>query len=306
MEVEDEWMHYCEEPRSKQFVLCNIKDLKEIQTRKFHVPYDSSLLFDTVQVGNVIYFSGGGTPASEYSGEQYYQVMMRLTIKPTMETVVDKMANMNTARANHAMTAVGIKALYVVGGENTTGNLASCEEYSIETNKWREIAPLNEKKRWVSVSSFQGKLYAFGGSTSSEIKGTDIIEYLDTANPLVKHWEIVKLASGKDLWKKCFFVGAVPISESCILLFGGIVNDAEKNDCVAFNPIKKTMEKRGDMLRADAFYRTKYGLKKDKFAIVGSRDGDLHIFELAKGKWDLMLKKIWNPEYGTGLKASTF
>ena len=60
METEDVWMHYCEDPKSKQFILCNIEDIKEVQTRKYHVPYDSLYLFDTVQLKNVIYFSGGG------------------------------------------------------------------------------------------------------------------------------------------------------------------------------------------------------------------------------------------------------
>ena len=304
MEAEDEWMHYCEEPRSKLFVLCNIKELKEVQTRKYHIPYDSLYLFDTVQLKNVIYFSGGGAPASESSTEQFYQIMMKVTIKPSMEPVADKLANMNTARANHAMVAVSPKLLYVVGGTNSTGNIASCEEYNIATNKWKEIAPLNEKKKWVSLSPYKGRyLYAFGGSIA-ETKATDAVEFLDTTNP--KHWENIKIVSGKELWRSTFFVGAVPVSETCILLFGGIIKDAEKDECMAFNPIKKTMEKRPNLLRADAFYRTKYGMKAEKFAIIGSHDGDLHIFEKTKGKWDFMLKKIWNPAFGLDLKADTF
>eukprot|EP01022_Parablepharisma_sp_SALTPOND_P020935 TRINITY_DN3941_c0_g1_i1.p2 TRINITY_DN3941_c0_g1~~TRINITY_DN3941_c0_g1_i1.p2 ORF type:complete len:331 (+),score=44.40 TRINITY_DN3941_c0_g1_i1:78-1070(+) len=307
MEAEDEWMHYCEEPKSGQFVLCSLKDLKEIQTRKYRVPYDSLYLFDTVQTKNIIYFSGGGAPASESSAEQFYQIMMKVTIKPTMDTVADKLANMNTARANHAMAAVGSKFLYAVGGVNSSGNIASCEEYNIETNKWREIAQLNEKKKWVTLCSYKGRyLYAFGGSTNNEAKATDIIEFLDTSNPTAKTWEVIKLTSGKDLWTNCFFVGAVPVSDKCIMLFGGIVKDAEKDNCVGFNPETKAMEKRGNLLRPDAFYRTKYGMKGEKFAIVGSHDGDLHIYDKAQGKWDLMLKTIWNPEYGVELKADTF
>ncbi len=306
MEADDEWMHYCEEPRSKQFVLCSLKDLKEIQTWKYHVPYDSLYLFDTVQVKNVIYFTGGGAPASEGAPEQFYQIMMKLTIKPNMETVADKLVNMNTARANHAMSSIGSGLLYAIGGTNSTGLISSCEEYNVATNKWREIAPLNEKKKWVSVCSYQGKyLYVFGGSISNEAKATDMIECLDTTNPS-KPWEVIKLTAGTDLWKPCFFVGTIPLPDASILLFGGIANDAEKDDCIVYNPAKKSVEKRGNILRMDAFYRTKYGKKGDKIAIVGSHDGDLHIYEISKGKWDLMLKKIWNPGFGLELKADTF
>jgi len=293
-------------------VLCNLKDLKDVPTRKYQVPYDSLYLFDTVQIKNMIYFSGGGAPATDTSPEQFYQIMMRVTIKPTMDTVLDKLSNMNTLRANHAMVAANAKLLYVAGGTNCTGNLTSCEEYNIATNKWREVAQLNEKKKWISVCAFQGRyLYTFGGALNAEakaksVKATDMIECLDTTDPTVKLWEIIKITTGKELWKNCFFTGAITISDDSILLFGGIVKEAEKDDCMGFNPNKKTLEKRSSLLRPDAFYRTKPGIKAAKIVIVGSHDGDLHIYDKTKGKWDLMLKKIWNPIFGIDLKSDTF
>jgi len=306
MESEEEWTHYCEEPRSKQFVMCNLKNLKEIQTKKLHVPYDSLYLFDTVQIKDLIYFSGGGSPAAEGTPEQFYQIMMRVTIKGT-DSIADKLANMNTARCNHAMISTCPTKLYVVGGENSTGTITSCEEYNVEANKWREIAPLNERKKWVTLCALANKLYTFGGAINQEAKATSTIEYLDTANPMVKAWEIIKLTAGKDIFKASFFVGAVPLAENTILLFGGVVNDSEKDDCMIFNNVKKTMEKHASILRPDAFYRTKYGLKKNnQFAIVGSHDGDMHVYDKTTHKWDLFLKKIWYPEFGLDFKANTF
>lgn len=305
---QDEWTHYCEVLKSKQFVLCTLNSFSDVGTRRFNTPYDSAYLFDTVQIKNVIYFSGGGTP----SPELFYQSMMKITISPSMEIVADKLACMGTARANHTMVEVGEKAIYVIGGTNTSGNIASCEEYNIATNKWRDIASLSEKKKWVSVCPYKGRyLYAFNGAINTAEKAVDTvscntIERLDLADTSAKVWSVIKLASGKELWKSCCFAAVVPISETCIMVFGGIVHEATLDDCLGFNPTTNTIERKKNLLRPDAFYRTKYGMKGDKFAIVGSRNGDLHIFEKSKDKWDLMVKSIWNPVQGIVIKYDTF
>jgi len=306
MEAEDESMHYSDDPRTKQFIYCTIKDIKEIQTRKYTVPYDSTYLFDTVQLKDVIYFTGGGLPGADPSKDQYYQIVMKVTIKASMEMVVDKLASMNTPRANHAMIAGTKNLLYVVGGTNATGSLSSCEEYAIDANKWKEIAQLNEKKKWVSLSSWNQKvLYSFGGAIDGPDKASDLIECLEIAKTSAKTWEKVKISSGDGLLNRRFFTGVMHIPEG-ILLFGGVVKEAEKDDCILFNPSSKALKKQSELLRPDAFYRTKPGIKSSNILIVGSHDGDLHIYDKGKGKWDLMVKKIWNPEYGFALKSDTF
>jgi len=304
---EANWMHYCENPKTKQLVLCELKDMKAIQTWKLNSPYDSLYYFDTAQIKNFIYFTGGGTPASETSPEQFYQITMRMTIMPSMVTVADKLANMNVPRANHTMKVVADKYLYVIGGTNTSGNLSGCEEYDIASNKWREIASLNESKKWVSVCSFKVKhLYAFGGYINDEPKASSLIETLDIEKPLEKLWEIVKIESGGELFKDTFLPGVVPIADNCILIFGGITKKEIKDTCVAFDPIKKILVKKKGILKKDSFYRTEYGFKADTFGIVGARDGDLHIYDKTNEKWGLMLKKIWNPDYELAIKADTY
>jgi hypothetical protein len=306
MEIEDEWTHYCDDPRTKQYVFCTIKDLKEIQSRRFTIPYDSIFLFDTVQLKNIIYFAGGGCPAADSSPEQFYQIVMR--VNTSMEMIVDKMANMITARANHAMAAGTKKLLYVVGGTNNSGLLSSCEEYNIDSNKWKEVAQLNEKKKWISLCSLKEKcLYAFGGAIEGSEKATDAIECLDLTKTASKFWEKIKIVSGNELWNRRFFAGAMSVNgKNSILLFGGVVKEAEKDDCLEFDPTGKTIKKLGNLLRSDAFYRTKPGVKSTKIVIVGSHDGDLHIYDKATQKWDLQMKKIWNPEHGFAYKSDTF
>lgn len=304
---ENVWMHYCEDPRSKRFVLCNINNLKEVTTWRFNVPYDSLYCFNSVQINNLIFFTGGGNPASESSPEQFYQIIMRITVMPSMEVIADKLANMKVPRANHAMEAIGNKKLYVVGGSNSSGYIDSCEEYDINANSWREIASLNEKKKWLSLCHFKDRfLYAIGGCINDEHKGSCLIECLDTTNPMKKKWDIIKLDSGSGLTKSAFFVGLMNIFDSCILLFGGVLKSEEENCCFAFDPIKKTLEEQKGLLKRDSFYRTRYGVNGKNFAIVGCRDGDLHIYDIETKKWDLMVRKIWNPNYEITIKADTF
>ena len=304
-----EWMHYCEKPYTKQLVLCNVKDPKAIQIRNIMVPYDSLYIFDTTQVQNIIFFTGGGTSASEQFPEQYFQITMKITImksSDTMDIIKDKLSNMNVPRANHTMIAIANKKLYVVGGYNSAGNISSCEEYDIDENKWRIIPSLNEKKKQVSVCSYKDQyLYAFGGCISDKVTASEIIEYLDTKDSLAKTWESIKIVSGLDLFKNTHSPGVVAVSADCILVFGGVTNDKIRDLCLEFDPIKKTFIKAKSLLEKDWFYTTKYGMKTESFSIVGCRNGGLHTYDKLNKKWEFMPKPIWNPNYAA-LKSDTY
>lgn len=299
------WMHYCEDPRSRRYVLCDISDLKEVSTWRYNAPYESLYCFNTVQLANLIYFTGGGAPASEASQELFYQITMQVAIMPSMETVADRLANMKIARANHGMEGIG-NSLYVLGGSNSSGYLDLCEEYDIANNSWRNIARLGERKKWISTCVFNSRyLYCFGGCINDKGEPSKLIECLDITNLLAESWESIELTAGKELIKGSFFIGAMNISDSYILLFGGILK-AEDDLCVAFDPVKRTFERQKGILKRDSFYRTRYGASGKNYVIVGCRDGDLHIYDKETRKWSLMVKKIWNPKYEIAIKADTF
>lgn len=306
-EEEPRWMHFCDDPKNKYFAVCNVANLKDIPTRKFMVPYETEYLFDTVQVKEYIYFSGGGVPASGSATEQFFKILMKFTIKADMETTINKLVDMNIARANHNMTALTSNALYVVGGTNSTGFLASCEEYLVDKNKWRQIASLTEGKKWVSVCGIGDRyLYAFGGVLNPSEAATDKIECIDTTDVSSKQWKVITLTMGADLWKKNFFVGALQAPAGDIMLFGGIANGVEADTWLSFDPTAKTMKAVGKIQRSDSFYRTKAGSNDNQLVIVGSLDGDLHFYDKTKKNWQLMRKTIWNPLFARPYKADTF
>jgi len=303
MEALDEYSHFCDDQTNKCFVLYNLKDKS---TRKYEVPYETVYLFDSAQIKNQIYFTGGGLTPSGSQGEQFFQFTYRVTILPDLDTKTEKLQNMKVSRANHTCVALTQNLIYVIGGCNSKAEIPSCEEYNIEKKTWREVAYLNEKKMWVSVCAVDSKfLYAFGGSCNLKPKESEMIECLDTQDPSKKLWTKVVLTSGKENWRRCFFTGCYQLAEDDILLFGGLVNTKEVNETMHFNPKKCIMTKGANMQRADAFYRMKPGKTASELLIVGSCEEDMHVYNIGAKSWTLVKKGIWNPEVGFDIKADT-
>jgi hypothetical protein len=297
-------MHYCQNPKHKQWILCDIKDLTDIKTWTYTPPYDSFYSYDSIQVGKTIYFTGGGTPSSQGEEEKYYQTAMKVIVMDDMKTVVESLASINVPRAEHRTESIANKYLYILGGINSDGIIAACEEYEIEADKWKEIAPLNEKKKWVSVCSFNEKyLYTFGGCLANKGDASSLIECLDTSSPTA--WVVIKVSAEGSQFVECYLLGAVAISETSILLFGGIVKGKEVDQCMRFDVVEKKLVKEKALLCYDSFCRTQIGFKDNSFAVVGSREGGLHIYDKGTQKWSYKLRKIWNAKGELQFKSDT-
>jgi N-acetylneuraminic acid mutarotase len=301
MKAENEFNHFCEE--QTYFVLYTLKDKT---TKRYEVPYETTYLLDSVQVDNQIYFTGGGVPPNESGKEEFFQTAMRLTVHEEEDPTVEKLANMNVSRANHTMAALNASLIFVIGGCNTKAEIPSCEQYKVSTKKWDAIASLNEKKMWVSVCTFQQKfLYAFGGSTKMKPAESETIEFLDTTNAAAKTWSLVSLASGKELWKRCFWAGSMQIDPETILVFGGLANKAEIEDVYMFTPKQNKLVKGPKLMRPDAFSRTKPGIYANELIVVGTSECDLHVYNIPDKKWRLIKKAAWNPEEQFEFKAAS-
>ena len=229
---------------------------------------------------------------------------MKVIVTDDMKTIVNKLANMNLPRAEHTIESIADKYLYVLGGANSSGIIASCEEYEIEADKWREMAPLNEKKKWVSVCSFDDKyLYTFGGYLTSKGDTSSLIECLDTSSHTA--WTIVSISREGNQFMECYLLGAVAISKTSILLFGGIVKGKEVDQCMRFEIEEKKLIKDKALLCCDSFSRTQAGFKDNSFVVVGSREGGLHIYDKGTQKWSYKLRKLWNPKGELWFKSDT-
>ena len=304
MKASSEFIHFCDDQKNKCIGFYSLKDKS---VRKLEVPYETVFLFDSVQIKDSIFFSGGGMPSSETKGEQFFQTFMKLTIKSDFETSIEKLANMGVPRANHTLVALNDTTLYAIGGCNTKAEISACEEYSMDKKKWRDCASLNEKKMWMSVCVVDSRyLYVFGGSTNMKAKETDMIECLDTSDVSAKIWTKIDLAAGKDVWPKCFFVGSYQIGPDAIILFGGLVSQAEVDSTYIFSPKTKTVTKGTKLACRDAFYRTKPGVWGNELVVVGSSEGDMHTYNIIEKKWTVIKKAMWNPEVGFAIKSDTY
>eukprot|EP00826_Nyctotherus_ovalis_P034185 TRINITY_DN2808_c0_g2_i7.p1 TRINITY_DN2808_c0_g2~~TRINITY_DN2808_c0_g2_i7.p1 ORF type:complete len:306 (+),score=89.09 TRINITY_DN2808_c0_g2_i7:167-1084(+) len=297
--------HFCNDHDNKYFAVFNVGDKI---AKNFEVPYETTYLFDSVQINDQIIFTGGGMSATKTKREQFFTTAIKVVIemeegdfKPT------KLAEMNVPRANHTLAALNHELLYVVGGWNSDGEIAACEEYVISKNQWTVCASLNEAKMWTTVCPVNGRyLYAFGGSAKLKPKELGTIECLDTNDKTAKKWTKIVLSAGADIWPCCFFMGGIQIEENSVILFGGLQNESKLDSSFYFNPGMKTITKGPSLMKKDAFYRSKPGINGNEVVIVGSTEGDLHIYDIVNKSWNLMLKATWNSDQSAILKSETY
>lgn len=305
MKKEEEIWHFNDSTKNNFFTYCTFSGPK-VFPNDYETPYESSNLFDTVQIKDLIYFCGGGIQSCKECSEQYFRVLMSVFIKPDEEKQIEKLANMEVPRAFHAIIAVKSQFLYAVGGRNLTGELSSCEQYSIQDDIWKQVAHLNEKKKFISLCTFRDRyLYSFVGDKGEEQKESEIIEYLDTEDASAKQWNIVTLIEGKTLWGKIMLTSSIALNNDCILIFGGAVGKDDVKQTFLFYPSKKSMQKGAELKQADSFSGAKPYKRGDTIYMVGL-SGDLHIYNVSHKAWDIIPKKQWNPSFGLQWKANSF
>ena len=61
------------------------------------------------------------------------------------------------------------RAIFAVGGQNETTILDNVERFDKGSNSWSQVAPLPQPLRCLTGLSYRGRLYVFGGESTSEI-----------------------------------------------------------------------------------------------------------------------------------------
>ena len=113
---------------------------------------------------NEILITGGGSPPKK-------DVRIYMTLK---NEILNK-AQMTESRNAHAIT-ICKGAVFVLGGFSGKQRLCSVEKYNIREDKWAQVAPMKDKRHYLSACSVADEhIYAFGGffgSTEQEINDT--------------------------------------------------------------------------------------------------------------------------------------
>lgn len=129
-------------------------------------------------------------------------------------------APMNVSRSSHGCTVnVHRNEIYVAGGYHNGDLTRTCEAYNVQNNTWRQLPALNEAKCSVTLCTLNGRyLYCFGGLTKQEsgafLLGS--IEVLDLDAPQPK-WLMLSIKMPHQVCD----IGAIPLNETDILLYGG-------------------------------------------------------------------------------------
>ena len=118
--------------------------------------------------------------------------------------------SMPTARANSSVLVVGDN-VFVIGGENAQGPLATVEVMGTETQQWRSLAPLPEPLVNASIATCSGKIYVLGGR-----------DKMNKASKSVYICSLEALSSNRpNVWQK---ITDLPLSEStCVSLHGRVL-----------------------------------------------------------------------------------
>ena len=132
----------------------------------------------------------------------------------------ERKAEMQMSRSSHGCTVnLQKNQIYVAGGYHEGELTKSCEVYSIQENAWKSLPPLNEAKCSVTLCSLNGRyLYCLGGLTKQEtgafLLGSVEVLDLEASQP---KWLILSVK----LPHQVCDIGAVPLNDSDILLYGG-------------------------------------------------------------------------------------
>lgn len=112
--------------------------------------------------------------------------------------------------------------VYVLGGQDGTSDISTCEKYSVADNTWRVIRPMFLPRNGASAISFEKVIFVFGGHNEA-IGALDSIEKLS-------------VASGK--WNQVKVKLQIPIHDSLVfnlggarvLIYGGMTQEGHCND----------------------------------------------------------------------------
>ena len=131
--------------------------------------------------GGFLYVIGGENSTGVLSDLQRYDPGLDawITLTPTPTA---------TARAG-AAAAVIDDGIYVIGGRQNTGGpcsggpLTTVEKYDIDTNTWSTVAPLLNARSDLAAVAHGGKIYVFGGCSS-----TGVTNEVDMYDPQTNTW----------------------------------------------------------------------------------------------------------------------
>jgi len=186
-------------------------------------------------------------------------------------------------RCSHSIIEFREDVLLAICGWNVNDMyLATCESFSVNSNQWRQIAPL-KGERWHHATFLfnEQTVYVCGGFPSNSM------EKVEFDGDLNGEWVTVNI-DFRARTRPIEYMGSMILNERDVMLFGGKSESREETkDCLLFDRMKETLTQSPYSLsHADTFYRTLHASDSDsgKHTFV-SRKGSMHIFNGVKWEY---------------------
>lgn len=229
-----------------------------------------------------LFLCGGRRKAKDYLKHSYSFFEADKKIQPK--------APMLTERAYFGIAAKEDSEIYIIGGENSKGKLAQCENYKILANEWREIPPLTEPKKNPAVCLWGENLVCIGGFRDEDLATIEIFNLGEG-----KSWERKNVKGEFPICK----AGALDIGDNQILIFGGKVERQPRLKCAVLDMAKGEILEKAAMTAGSSF-RSGGLLFEGSVYAISQKKRATHIFEVKKNEWSLIeepqytLKYNWN------------
>ncbi len=247
-------------------------ETKKVATAKVDAGFVLPFRFVSVEAAGNVYVIGGDNDHGYYLKSAYFYDELR--------GALIALASMMEPRSRHAAASDGTR-IFVMGGENATGTLATCEKYEPSENAWKSLPEFNEKRCGLSACVMGNWLYAGFGWNSSYLNS---IERLDLTRE--KHWETIKLGK-KQVLHELQVPGMVPLKDNEILIFGGYKEGEELTAETAVLDTKNNTVKKGKAMGAEeAFIASEVKKVGDSVYAFGYTKGGLHVYDIAKDEWE--------------------
>lgn len=157
--------------------------------------------------------------------------------------------------------------------------LSSCEVYSIDKDKWEEIAALNQQRCAFGVTCYNAQsIYVFGG-----YDGNQRLDSIEKYEIQTNKWEVQKLRLSHPLSN----TSATQISEDEILILGGGTDNGFSLDSIAVNIKKMEIDskKYAKMIKGIDL-RNKIVKNKNQVYAIGGNHHLCQLLNIATNKWE--------------------
>lgn len=198
---------------------------------------------------------------------------------------------MNESRNAHAIT-ICRGLVYVLGGFSGKQRLNSVERYTVKEDKWTQMAPMKDKRHYLSACQIGEEfIYAFGGffgSTEQEIN--DSIEVYEVEknlwSALPVRMKVIPLLVCNILQNPLWACSALAISSNDIILIGG-KNTNRNGEVHLFNVQTKTWKQLHSMNQLRVSHKS-FFFQNKIYVIGGDYDMSCEVYDIRENKWSFI------------------